>query len=363
MRAIRMSLILAVGMFSLRLGIARPAGAQEPRQAGAPASGRFASLEELDASYRRQLHDLQCRQIADLAALAAKTHGAEADAAYRQLLGPAITHGLCREAEAAAARCQASDSTGRDVRALAALVRFLARADKGEHDQILDDWKGLIQQSTRGPDAGLDVDLTLAVGESLLQRLIRDGRYEVASKVCRLACEPGAPPLIRGHFEGRSDRLERIGKPAPAIIATDVDGKPVSLADLQGRVVLVDFWATWCPPCVAAIPGVEELERKYHDRGLVILGINVDAMHEDVKDTKAALSTVRRFLVRHRVTWTNVLNGQGAADFARAYGVEEIPANFLVGRDGQVVAVEQSGGALERAVVEALGDRAARSPK
>ena len=78
-------------------------------------------------------------------------------------------------------------------------------------------------------------------------------------------------------------------------------------------------------------------------------------MHEDVQEMKKALPAVRRFLVRHRVTWTNLLNGQGAADFAAAYGVEEIPANFLIGRDGKVVAVEQSGDALERAVVDALG--------
>lgn len=357
MRAICVSLILALGTFMLGLRIAGPAVAQEPPPAGAPVAGRFASLDELDASYRRQRHDLECRHIADLAALAGKARGAEADAAYRRLFGLAITQGLCRDAEAAAIRCRATDSAGRDVRALAALVRFLARADRGEHDQVIDDWKGLIQQSARGPEADLGVDLTLAVGESLLQRLIRDGRYEVARDVCRLACEPGAPPLIRGHFEGRSARLDRLGKPAPAIVATDVDGKPVSLAELKGRVVLVEFWATWCPPCVTAIPGLEELERKYHDRGLVILGINVDAMHEDVKDAKAAMSAVRRFLVRHRVTWTNVLNGEGAADFAKVYGVEEIPANFLVGRDGQIVAVEQSGEALERAVTGALGDR------
>ncbi len=363
MRAIRVSPILALGMFMLSREFAGPAVAQEAPQAGVPASGRFASLDELEASYRRQRHDLECRHIADLAALAGKVRGAEADAAYRQLFGLAITQGLCREAEAAAARCRSNDAAGRDVRALAALVRSLARADRGEHDRVLDDWNGMIRPDAHGREPDIDVDLTLAVGESLLQRLIRDGRYEVARNLCRMACEPGVPPLIRGHFEDRSARLDRLGKPAPAIVATDVDGKPVSLAEFKGRVVLVEFWATWCPPCVAAIPGLEELERKYHDRGLVILGINVDAMHEDVKDPKAAMSAVRRFLVRHRVTWTNVLNGEGAADFAKAYGVEEIPANFLVGRDGQIIAVEQSGEALERAVAGAVGDRAAEPGK
>jgi thiol-disulfide isomerase/thioredoxin len=361
MPAIRMPLILALGTFTLRLGVPIPAAAQE-RSAGG-SSARFAALEELDASYRRQLHDLECRRIADLAALAAKAPGPEADAAYRQLFGLAIARGLCREAQAAAARCLASPSAGRDVRALAALVQVLARADTGEHDRALDDWKGLLQQAARGPNAALDAELTLAVGEALLQRLIRDGRYDVARKVCDLACREDAPPAIREHFEDRSARLARLGKPAPAIAARDVDGKPVSLAELKGRVVLVEFWATWCPPCVAAMPALNELARKYHDRGFVLLGINVDAMHEDLKDEKRALAAVRRFLVRHRVTWTNLLNGRGDADFAAAYGVEEIPANFLIGRDGTVVAVEQSGDALEPAIVGALGDPAAGRPQ
>ena len=117
----------------------------------------------------------------------------------------------------------------------------------------------------------------------------------------------------------------------------------MSLAELAGKVVLIDFWATWCPPCVASIPAFDAIARKYHDKGFVILGVNVDAMHEDVQEARKALPVVRRFLVGHRVTWTNLLNGEGAGDFASAYGVEQIPANFLVGRDGKIVAVEQDG--------------------
>ena len=131
----------------------------------------------------------------------------------------------------------------------------------------------------------------------------------------------------------------------------------MSLADLKGKVVLIDFWATWCPPCVASIPALNALAQKYHDQGFVILGVNVDAMHEDVKEASTALQSVRRFLVKHRVTWLNLLNGQGKDDFAAAYSVEQIPANFLVGRDGKIVAVEQNGDMLERDIV-----RAWRSP-
>ncbi len=88
------------------------------------------------------------------------------------------------------------------------------------------------------------------------------------------------------------------------------------------------------------------------------MGINVDAMHQENNGTGAVLPKVRRFLVEHRITWTNVLSGQGANDLAAGYGVEQIPASFLVGRDGNIIAVEQSGDALERAIVDAFGNRA-----
>ena len=185
-------------------------------------------------------------------------------------------------------RCLATPSCGRDTRALAALAQALARTDKGEHDGALDDWKKLL----KGPDSGdpaaarSDVELALGVGEAYLRRLIRDGRYDIARRLCALACEDGAPSEVKDHFAGRMARLELIGKPAPPIAATDVDGKPVSLADLAGKVVLIDFWATWCPPCVASIPAYKAIAEKYHDKGFVILGVNVDAMHEDVQEAR-----------------------------------------------------------------------------
>jgi thiol-disulfide isomerase/thioredoxin len=315
--------------------------------------GRFESLESLNAAYDKQLHDLECHRIADLAALAGKAAAPEADAAYRQLFGLAIARGLCPEAQAAAARCRASAAAGRDVRALAALVQVLAHADRGQHDRAIDDWKALLSAPATNPRT--DAELVLAVGEAYLQRLIRDGRYDVARTWCDLACSENAPAEVKDHFEDRKARLDWIGKPAPPISARDVDGKPVSLAELEGKVILIDFWATWCPPCVAAIPVLDAMAQKYRDRGFVILGVNVDAMHEDVQEASKALPLVRRFLVRHRVTWTNLLNGQGASDFAAAYRVEQIPANFLVDRAGRIVAVEQSGERLEQAVVRALG--------
>jgi thiol-disulfide isomerase/thioredoxin len=343
----RTTIVLTVAFGACTFGLA--AVAQET----APA--RFAALEALSATHEKQLCELECRQISELAALADKTTGPEQDAAYRQLFRLAIGRNHCPEAMAAAGHCLATASCGHDARTLAALVRALAQADKGEHDRALADLKALFRQSAADSKEGrADAEMALAVGEAFLRRLIHDGRYDIARKLCVLVCEGDAPAELKDHFEDRMDRLDLLGKTAPAIAGTDVDGKPVSLGDLKGKVVLIDFWATWCPPCVASIPSLSALAQKHQDRGFVILGVNVDAMHEDVKETKTALSVVRRFLLKHRVPWTNLLNGQGKEDFAKAYQVEQIPANFLVGRDGTIIAVEQSGEMLERAVVNAL---------
>jgi thiol-disulfide isomerase/thioredoxin len=360
MRSIRIILALALGTSLFGLPAPGDAVAQE-REAGRGSP----KLEAINASYRDQLREIERRWIADLAGAAASSSGPDANELYRQAFNLAIARNLCREAQAAAGNCLASSSTAHDVRALAALAQLLARAENGEHDQSLADLKTLFSKPGAGtaPAAALDAESALAVGEAYLQRLIRDGRYDVARKVCALACHVDAAPALKDHFEDRMTGLDLVGKAAPPITGTDVDGHPVSLADLTGKVVLVDFWATWCPPCVASIPGLNALAQKYHDRGFVILGVNVDAMHEDATDMKAALAAVRLFLVEHRVTWTNVLNGKGTADFATAYGVEQIPANFLIGRDGTIVAVEQSGEMLDRAVQNALGGAAGADAK
>ena len=326
-----------------------------PLRADEPAP--FRSLGELNAEYGRRLLELERRRIADLSALAAGLSGLEADAAYTELFHAAVMRGLSADAEPAAGRCLASPKSGPEVRRLAHLVRVLAKADQGQHGQALARAKELMQPPGAGAQKA-DPDTALAVGEAYLQRLIREGRYNDARELCECACEAkDAPAALRDHFESRMGRLDLLGKAAPPVAGPDVDGKKVSLADMKGKVVLVDFWATWCPPCVASIPRLNALAEKYRERGFEILGVNVDAKHEDVGDAKTALMVVRRFLVSYNVTWTNLMNGDGPVDFAKAFGVEEIPANFLIDRDGKVTALELTDDALERAVAKALGDR------
>ena len=193
------------------------------------------------------------------------------------------------------------------------------------------------------------------MGEAYLQRLIRSGRYDVGHKLCELACKDDAPPAIKSHFEARMARLDLLEKPAPAISGTDVDGQQVSLADLKGKVVLVEFREPWCSRCVATLTALNSLAQRYHRHGLVILGVNVDNRYPEVSDAKTALPAAGRFHFRPGVHWINLLDCQATRKVTTAYGVEENPAKFLIGRDGSIVAVELSGDALEPAIVRALG--------
>ncbi|MFV1995699.1 MAG: TlpA family protein disulfide reductase [Verrucomicrobiales bacterium] len=115
-------------------------------------------------------------------------------------------------------------------------------------------------------------------------------------------------------------------------------GEAVDLAEMKGKVVLVDFWATWCGPCVSEMPNVIAAYKKYHDRGFEIVGISLD---QD-KDT------LMGFIEEHKMPWPQYFDGKGwENDLAGKYGIRGIPATFLIGKDGKIAATDLRGGALE----------------
>jgi thiol-disulfide isomerase/thioredoxin len=128
---------------------------------------------------------------------------------------------------------------------------------------------------------------------------------------------------------------------------TGLDGRPIRMADLRGRVVLVDIWATWCAPCLADLPKLRRLQHSAGD-DLVIVGVSLDRMSR-----RDFISWIRR----HDVTWPQHFDGRGwGSPVARALGVEALPETYVIDRAGRVVARNVRGDALA-AVVTALLDR------
>lgn len=121
----------------------------------------------------------------------------------------------------------------------------------------------------------------------------------------------------------------RMGEPAPAFALATAAGDTVDLARLRGRVVYVDFWASWCTPCKRSFPWMNELEARYRDSGLTVVAINVDKRRED------ALSFLRDVPAR----FTVVFDAEGKTP--TAFDVKGMPSSYLIDREGRVAAVEE----------------------
>ncbi len=115
------------------------------------------------------------------------------------------------------------------------------------------------------------------------------------------------------------------GDMAPDFQLKDINGNTMALSAFKGKVVMVEFWATWCPPCKELAPLLTELYNKYKDRGFVMLSI----VSSDEGET-----TVKNFINKYKITYPVLLDNSGAA---RKYNVSGIPVSFIINKDGKIV--------------------------
>ncbi len=141
----------------------------------------------------------------------------------------------------------------------------------------------------------------------------------------------------------RSSLVE--GAKFPDFDEKDLQEKPLNLAAYKGKVVLVDFWATWCGPCVGELPNVLAAYEKHHAAGFEIVGISLDS-------DKAKLE---KFIETKKMPWQQYFDGKGWENkLAGKYGVNSIPATYLLDGEGKIIAKNLRGEALEEAVAKAL---------
>jgi len=129
---------------------------------------------------------------------------------------------------------------------------------------------------------------------------------------------------------------------------TAVDGRPVDVANLRGKVVLIDFWATWCEPCKEELPNVRAVYEKYHDKGFEVIGISLDPEKSRQK--------LMDFCKENGLVWPQYFDGKfWQNEVAQKYAVSGIPATFLLGKDGKIVSTDAVRGKLEVEVKQQLG--------
>jgi thiol-disulfide isomerase/thioredoxin len=152
--------------------------------------------------------------------------------------------------------------------------------------------------------------------------------------------------LIQQHEE-RSKILRTLtnGAKFPDFSEKDLLGNPLSVSKYEDKVVLVEFWATWCVPCVAELPIIIKAYNKHHSSGFEVIGISLDQDEQKLKS----------FLKAKEIPWVQYFDGKGWQNkLAVQYGIQSIPATLLLDRHGKIIGQDLRGEALEEALIKAL---------
>lgn len=188
-----------------------------------------------------------------------------------------------------------------------------------------------------------------AKGKELIQQLKRD--YPATA-----AGESADKILARIQQRLEAEHIQSslvTGAAFPDFNEKDIEGRPLSLANYKGKVVLVDFWATWCSPCMEELPHVLSAYEKHHRQGFDIVGVSLDKDEAKLKD----------FTRQMKMTWAQFFDGQMWSNkLAKRYGIQSIPATYLLDGEGKIIGKDLRGDQLETVLNKVLPGHLAKEP-
>ena len=160
----------------------------------------------------------------------------------------------------------------------------------------------------------------------MLMVAMENSKPEKAVALAKEIADSDAPDDLKKQARGVLKQMDALGKPVE-IQFTALDGRDVDVSKLKGKVVLIDFWATWCGPCVAEVPNVKATYEKLHNKGFEIVGISFDQKRDALED----------FIKKETMAWPQYFDGKGWGNkFGVEFGIHGIPTMWLVDKQGKL---------------------------
>jgi len=202
-------------------------------------------------------------------------------------------------------------------------IRVYSRADSFDQDRFLaaiEDFINRYQDDTHGPDMLYDAAAFH----------ISDQEKSVAVLRRIVAEWPTSGSARQARWKLR--QADGVGKPFELEFKDALSGKEMSIESLRGKIVVIDFWATWSPPCVAEVPHLKELYAMWRSQGVEFIGVSLDSPED-----QGGLDDLKKFVSEHGITWPQYYPGQGwQSDFSTNWGIDSIPCVFIVDHEGNL---------------------------